>query len=130
MSGSPPQMLTMGAPHSSTAARHSATDSFSLMVEEYSRIRPQPVQVRLQACNGSSISTRGKRFSPDSFLRAIYPPIEVARLRGKRMPVSFSVFGDGGRFAALTVDRLPRTRGRRKTRQGHEWEIKGVHVIF
>jgi hypothetical protein len=33
------------------------------MVEEYSRMRPQPVQVRLQACNGSSIRTSGKRFS-------------------------------------------------------------------
>ena len=27
---------------------------------EYSRMRPQPVQVRLQACSGSSISTSGK----------------------------------------------------------------------
>ena len=41
------------------------------MVCEYSRMRPQPVQVRLQACSGSSISTSGKRFSRDSFLRAM-----------------------------------------------------------
>src|ERR1700740_3866851 len=55
-------MLTIGAPHSSTEARHSSTESFSLMVWEYSRMRPQPVQVRLHACSGSSISTSGKRF--------------------------------------------------------------------
>jgi len=30
----------------------------------YSRMRPQPVQVRLQACNGSSISTSGNFFFP------------------------------------------------------------------
>src|SRR4249919_2439861 len=54
-------MLTMGAPHSSTDARHSSTLSFSLIVLEYSRMRPQPVQVRLQACSGSSIITSGKR---------------------------------------------------------------------
>ena len=64
-------METIGVPHSSTDLRHSATESLSLMVVEYSRMRPQPVQVRLQACNGSSISTSGKRFTPASFLRAM-----------------------------------------------------------
>ena len=48
--GSPPQMETMGAPHSSTAARHSSSGTRSVMVDSYSRMRPQPVQVRLQAC--------------------------------------------------------------------------------
>ena len=72
--GSPPQIETTGAPHSSTAARHSSSGTRSVMVDSYSRMRPQPVQVRLQACSGSSISTMGKRllimgcgcrFSPD-----------------------------------------------------------------
>src|SRR5438477_13049000 len=54
-------MLTMGAPASSTESRHSCRLSLSLMLEEYSRMRPQPVQVRLQACSGSSMSTIGKR---------------------------------------------------------------------
>src|SRR2546429_4135242 len=54
-------MLTMGAPHSSTDAQHSSTLSFCVIVLSYSRMRPQPVQVRLQACSGSSISTIGKR---------------------------------------------------------------------
>ena len=31
----------------------------SLIVDLYSRMRPQPVHVRLQACNGSSIITMG-----------------------------------------------------------------------
>ncbi len=62
-------MLTHGAPHSSTAARHSSIDSRSLIEVLYSRIRPQPVQVRLQACKGSSISTSGNFFSPESRLR-------------------------------------------------------------
>jgi hypothetical protein len=59
--GSPPQIETTGAPHSSTAARHSSSGTRSVMVDSYSRMRPQPVQVRLQACSGSSISTMGKR---------------------------------------------------------------------
>src|SRR3954470_15313658 len=88
MSGSPPQMLTMGAPHSSEAATHSSTLSFSLMVCEYSRMRPQPVQVRLQACSGSSISTRGERFVRVSFFLAMYPIILDVRLSGKRMTLS------------------------------------------
>ena len=60
-------MLTQGEPHSSTAARHSSSESRSFIDVEYSRIRPQPVHVRLQACNGSSISTSGNFFSPASF---------------------------------------------------------------
>ena len=35
--------------------------SARVMVDSYSRMRPQPVQVRLQACSGSSISTSGNR---------------------------------------------------------------------
>src|SRR5947209_5538787 len=59
--GSPPQMETMGAPHSSTTERHSSSGTRSVIVFSYSRMRPQPVQVRLQACSGSSMSTIGKR---------------------------------------------------------------------
>ena len=60
--GSPPQMETTGAPQSSMAARHCSTVSISLIVDLYSRMRPQPVQVRLQACSGSSIITMGNFF--------------------------------------------------------------------
>ncbi len=60
-SGSPPQIETIGAPHSSTAFRQFSSDTRSRMLSSYSRMRPQPVQVRLQACSGSSIITSGKR---------------------------------------------------------------------
>src|SRR5690242_20446662 len=70
--GSPPQIETMGAPHSSAAWRHCSTESFSLMVSAYSRIRPQPVHVRLQACRGSSIITSGNFSTPRSLLPAMY----------------------------------------------------------
>src|SRR5216684_2873714 len=58
MSGSPPQIEIMGALHSSAAPRQSSRLIMSLRLVEYSRMRPQPVQVRLQVCSGSSCSTR------------------------------------------------------------------------
>src|SRR5690348_3845882 len=104
-------MLTIGAPHSSAEARHSATLSFSLMVWEYSRMRPQPVQVRLQACSGSSISTRGKRRVPDSLCRAMWAAMELVSVRGKRM--------------ALVLCLVPGV-----ARQGHEGKVQPVHVVL
>src|ERR1700730_7638217 len=62
--GSPPQIETTGAPHSSDAARHCSTVIISLIVDLYSRIRPHPVHVRLQACKGSSIITIGNFSAP------------------------------------------------------------------
>src|ERR1700722_17831400 len=70
--GSPPQIETTGAPHSSDAARHCSTVMTSLMVDLYSRIRPHPVQVRLQACSGSSIITIGNFFVPRNRWLATY----------------------------------------------------------
>src|SRR5712692_9122767 len=57
-------METTGAPHSSDAARHCSTVMISLIVDLYSRIRPHPVHVRLQACKGSSIITIGNFSAP------------------------------------------------------------------
>jgi hypothetical protein len=59
MSGSPPGMLTMGAPHSSTAARHFSTLRFLRRIWAGYWILPQPAQARLQRNRGSSISTNG-----------------------------------------------------------------------
>src|SRR5262245_42354723 len=84
-------MLTIGAPHSSTDSRHSCTVSLSLIVDSYSRMRPQPVHVRLQACNGSSISTSGNRLVPDSFFLAMYPAIDIVRLSGNRIGFSLGI---------------------------------------
>ncbi len=39
--------------------------SFCLIVDSYSRIRPQPVHVKLHACSGSSISTMGNFLAPE-----------------------------------------------------------------
>src|SRR4051812_5826022 len=57
MSGSPPQMETIGASHSFAEARQSSNDIMSLRLVEYSRMRPQPVHVKLQVWSGSSCKT-------------------------------------------------------------------------
>src|SRR5678815_3312546 len=57
MSGSPPQMETIGASHSTALARQSSNDIMSLSLVEYSRMRPQPVHVKLHVCSGSSCRT-------------------------------------------------------------------------
>ena len=57
MSGSPPQIETIGALHSLAAPRQSSSVIMSLSDVEYSRMRPQPVQVRLQVWSGSSCRT-------------------------------------------------------------------------
>src|SRR5579864_56749 len=120
MSGSPPQMLTMGAPASSTALRHSSTESFSLMVCEYSRIRPQPVQVRLQACSGSSIRTRGKRFSRVIFFLAMYVAIDDVKDKGKRMLGSLHfIQAQGWQPVGLL-----------KPRQCHQRKIQRIHMVL
>src|SRR5213594_808187 len=75
-------METIGAPHSSSAFKHCSTVSFSLMVSTYSRIRPQPVQVRLQACRGSSIITSGNFSRPRRRLPAMYVDMRAVRLIG------------------------------------------------
>src|SRR4051812_14573807 len=54
-------METIGASHSSAEARQSSSDIMSLRLVEYSRMRPQPVHVKLQVCSGSSCSTMAKR---------------------------------------------------------------------
>src|SRR3977135_286964 len=65
-------METTRAPHSSEAATHCSTVIISLMVDLYSRIRPQPVHVRLQACKGSSIITIGNFSAPRRLWLATY----------------------------------------------------------
>src|SRR5271170_4364261 len=80
--GSPPQMETIGAPQSSSAARHCSTVNVSLIVGLYSRMRPQPVHVRLHACNGSIIITKGNFFSRRIAFPARYPVRLAVMLSG------------------------------------------------
>src|SRR5437773_8729297 len=65
-------METIGAPHSSAAFKHCSTVSRSVIVDLYSRMRPQPVQVKLQAWRGSSIMTKGNFSTPRSRFPAMY----------------------------------------------------------
>src|ERR1700680_4590681 len=51
---------------------HCSTVITSLIVDLYSRIRPHPVHVRLQACRGSSIITIGNFFVPRNRWLATY----------------------------------------------------------
>ena len=70
--GSPPGMLTMGAPHSSTASRHASTDRCFLRIWAGYWIFPQPAQARLHRKRGSSMSTSGYRLRPASFCLITY----------------------------------------------------------
>ncbi len=54
----------------------------SLSEVEYSRIRPQPVQVKLQVCNGSSCRTRANFSTRLSLLLMMCEAILALRLNG------------------------------------------------
>src|SRR5437762_10098694 len=82
MSGSPPQIETIGALHSSAAPRQSSNLIMSLSEVEYSRIRPQPVHVRLQVCNGSSCRTVANFFVPRSLCPITYAAIFAVSGKG------------------------------------------------
>src|SRR5437660_11647664 len=82
MSGSPPQIETIGALHSCAAPRQSSSGIMSLSEVEYSRIRPQPVQVRLQVCNGSSCNTVANFFVPRSLWPMMYAAILLLNAKG------------------------------------------------
>src|SRR6266851_5937259 len=82
MSGSPPQIEIMGALHSFAAPRQSSRLIMSLSEVEYSRIRPQPVQVRLQVWSGSSCRTVANFSVRRSFWLMMYAAILVVSARG------------------------------------------------
>src|SRR4051812_34072102 len=69
-------MEIMGAPHSVAAPRQSSSDIMSFSEVEYSRMRPQPVQVRLQVWSGSSWRT----VANFSTRRTFFPMMWVAIL--------------------------------------------------
>src|SRR6516164_10882988 len=93
------------------------------------------------------MSTRGKRFSLLSFLRAMYPTILLVRLKGKRMTISRKQEGarlglplneQGTRirisqrvswiFQAVATHLVPRRPG--VAGQGHEREIQRVQMVL
>src|SRR5207249_10576914 len=85
MSGSPPQMETIGASHSWAEARQSSRVIMSLRLVEYSRMRPQPVQVRLQVCSGSSCRTSAKRGVRRILCVMMWRAIFAVNARGNRI---------------------------------------------
>src|ERR1043165_7586982 len=85
MRGSPPQMLTMGASHSLAEARQSSRLIMSLRLVEYSRIRPQPVHVKLHVCSGSSCSTIANFGVRLTLCLMMWPAIFAVRANGKRI---------------------------------------------
>src|SRR5579872_7208481 len=70
--GSPPGIETMGAPHSSTALKHSSGVSCRFRMWAGYWIFPHPAQARLQRNKGSSIRTSGYCLRPEIFCRSTY----------------------------------------------------------
>src|SRR5919197_5334710 len=109
MSGSPPQMETIGALHSSAAPRQSSRLIMSLSDVEYSRIRPQPVQVRLHVCSGSSWSTVANFLVPRSLCPITYAAIFAVSGKGNLIQARILPTGPRGvnEAARLYVNRPP-----------------------
>src|SRR6266849_6717776 len=72
ISGSPPGIETIGAPHSSTALKQSSGERSVFRMWAGYWILPHPAQARLQRNSGSSISVSGYRFRPFSFCLRTY----------------------------------------------------------
>src|SRR6185369_8698214 len=85
MSGSPPQMETIGASHSSATSRHFSSGTMSLRLVEYSRMRPHPVHVKLQVCKGSSCNTMANLEFRRSLFLIIWPAILADSAKGNRI---------------------------------------------
>ena len=75
----------MGASHSSAAARHCSSGTKSFSEVEYSRMRPQPVHVRLQVWSGSNCNTIAYLGVPLSLCLMMCRAILAVGARGKRM---------------------------------------------
>src|SRR5689334_16501434 len=102
-------MLTIGASDSSATARHFSSGTMSLRFVEYSRIRPQPVHVKLHVCNGSSCSTIANLGVRRSLCLMIWPAIFADRASGNRI---WGLLGLGDQLDGLVC--RPGARGRRR----------------
>src|SRR2546423_406158 len=78
-------MLTIGASHSVAAWRHFSSGTMSLSDVEYSRIRPQPVHVKLHVCNGSSWRTIANFGVFRSLCLMMWPAIFADNASGNRI---------------------------------------------
>src|SRR5580698_6474170 len=80
-------MLTIGASHSIAAPRHFSSGTMSLRLVEYSRMRPQPVQVRLQVWSGSNCSTSANLGVRLILCLTMCPAILTVNARGNRIDI-------------------------------------------
>src|SRR5580700_8701986 len=83
-------MDTIGASHSMAAERHFSSGTMSLRLVEYSRIRPHPVQVRLQVCSGSSCKTMANLGVLRSLCLMMWLAIFFVSANGKRIVIYFA----------------------------------------
>src|SRR5208283_2100417 len=104
-------MDTIGASHSIAAARHFSSGTMSLSDVEYSRMRPQPVQVRLQVCSGSSCKTMANFGVLRSLCLMMCPAILAESARGNRINLILS----GQRNFLGIFGQRSRGVGRRRT---------------
>ncbi len=98
----------MGASHSCAAARQSSSGIMSLRLVEYSRMRPQPVQVRLQVCSGSSCSTRANLGVRNNLCLTMWAAI-------------FAVNASGNRICLIYCGQIPVGRNLRRCCRLHDW---------
>src|SRR5262249_44090145 len=85
ISGSPPAIETIGAPHSSTAATACSTGMRCFSTEAGCWILPQPAHLRLQANRGSSSMISGYFLTPLIFCFIRYVPSFPVRWSGIAM---------------------------------------------
>src|SRR2546426_9976064 len=100
-------MLTMGASHSVAEARQSSRLIMSLRLVEYSRMRPQPVQVRLQVWSGSSCKTMANFGVLRSLCLTMCLAIFAVSARGKRIGFSLLVRWFGQTLAGEAERKAP-----------------------
>src|SRR5215472_14664685 len=83
-------METIGASHSAADPRQSSSVIMSLRWVEYSRMRPQPVQVRLQVWSGSSCKTKANLGVRRTLCLTICRTIFAVNASGNRIRDNFS----------------------------------------
>src|SRR5262245_16967046 len=104
----------MGALHSRAAPRQSSSDITFFSDVEYSRIRPQPVHVRLHVCSGSSCSTVANFSIPRSLCERMCPAIFAVSARGNLMGrLFYKPCGAADNWRLATLRRLLSQAGRK-----------------
>src|SRR5438876_11906450 len=118
-------METIGASHSCEEARQSSRLIMSLRLVEYSRMRPQPVQVKLQVCSGSSCSTKANLGVRASLCLMMCLAIFAVSAKGNR--IGFYEIGPAGYWSRkwkVQLRAVWRLAGPAPGREGKNWPAK------